>query len=58
MHYVDEGSGTPVLMLHGNPTWSYLYRHVIGTCRCHLEGREAYRVRPLSFEALFSSHFL
>jgi haloalkane dehalogenase len=37
MHYVDEGSGTPVLMLHGNPTWSYLYRHVIrelaGTCR-------------------------
>lgn len=38
IHYVDEGSGTPVLMLHGNPTWSYLYRHVIkelvGTCRC------------------------
>ena len=38
MHYVDEGSGTPVLMLHGNPTWSYLYRHVIkelaGMCRC------------------------
>jgi len=38
MHYVDEGSGTPVLMLHGNSTWSYLYRHVIkelaGTCRC------------------------
>jgi len=37
LHYVDEGSGTPVLMLHGNPTWSYLYRHVIkelnGACR-------------------------
>lgn len=29
MHYVDEGAGTPVLLLHGNPTWSYLYRHVI-----------------------------
>lgn len=29
LHYVDEGSGTPVLMLHGNPTWSYLYRHII-----------------------------
>ncbi len=29
MHYVDEGDGPPVLMLHGNPTWSFLYRHLI-----------------------------
>ena len=29
MHYVDHGSGTPVLLLHGNPTWSFLYRDVI-----------------------------
>jgi haloalkane dehalogenase len=29
MHYVDEGEGEPVLLLHGEPTWSYLYRHVI-----------------------------
>ena len=29
MHYVDSGSGTPVLLLHGNPTWSFLYRDVI-----------------------------
>lgn len=31
MHYVDEGprDGKPVLMLHGEPTWSYLYRHMI-----------------------------
>ncbi|MBD3239881.1 MAG: alpha/beta fold hydrolase, partial [Chitinivibrionales bacterium] len=29
MHYVDEGSGEPVLMLHGNPTWSFLYRQLI-----------------------------
>ncbi len=29
MHYVDEGEGTPILMLHGNPTWSYLYRDFI-----------------------------
>ncbi len=29
MHYVDEGDGAPVLCLHGAPTWSYLYRHVI-----------------------------
>ncbi len=29
MHYVDEGEGDPVLLLHGQPTWSYLYRKVI-----------------------------
>lgn len=29
LHYVDEGSGEVLLMLHGNPTWSYLYRHLI-----------------------------
>ncbi len=30
MHYVDEGIGDPVLLLHGNPTWGFLYRDVIG----------------------------
>ena len=32
MHFVDEGprDAPVVLMLHGNPTWSYLYRHMIG----------------------------
>jgi haloalkane dehalogenase len=29
MHYVDEGDGPPVLLLHGEPTWAYLYRKVI-----------------------------
>ncbi|OUS31128.1 haloalkane dehalogenase [Gammaproteobacteria bacterium 45_16_T64] len=31
MHYIDEGpsDADPVLMLHGEPTWSYLYRHMI-----------------------------
>jgi haloalkane dehalogenase len=29
MHYVDEGEGDPVLLLHGEPTWSYVYRKVI-----------------------------
>ena len=29
IHYVDEGSGEVVLCLHGEPTWSYLYRKVI-----------------------------
>jgi len=31
MHYVDEGpaEAAPVLLLHGEPSWSYLYRHMI-----------------------------
>jgi haloalkane dehalogenase len=29
MHYVDVGEGDPVLLLHGEPTWSFLYRKVI-----------------------------
>ena len=29
MHYVDEGEGHPVVMVHGNPTWSYYYRNLI-----------------------------
>jgi haloalkane dehalogenase len=29
IHYLDEGSGPPLLLLHGNPTWSFLYRDVI-----------------------------
>ena len=28
MHYVGEGSEDPVLLLHGNPTWSYLTRDI------------------------------
>lgn len=29
LHYIDEGSGDPVLFLHGNPTWSYLWRNIV-----------------------------
>jgi haloalkane dehalogenase len=29
LHYVEQGEGAPVLFLHGNPTWSYLWRNVI-----------------------------
>jgi haloalkane dehalogenase len=30
MHYVDEGRGEPIVMLHGNPTWSFYFRELIG----------------------------
>jgi haloalkane dehalogenase len=29
VHYIDEGSGPPLLLLHGNPTWSFLYRNIV-----------------------------
>jgi cis-3-alkyl-4-acyloxetan-2-one decarboxylase len=29
MHYIDEGSGDPIVCLHGEPTWGYLYRQFI-----------------------------
>ena len=38
VHYVEEGSGPPLLLLHGNPAWSFLYREIIkglaGSYRC------------------------
>jgi haloalkane dehalogenase len=33
VHYVDEGEGPPLLLLHGNPTWSFLYRDVVRDLR-------------------------
>jgi len=35
MHYVDEGEGEPILCLHGEPTWGYLYRNFIPTLSQH-----------------------
>ena len=35
MHYADVGEGRPILFLHGNSTWSYMWRNVIP----HLEGK-------------------
>ena len=37
-HYVDEGQGEPLLLLHGNPTWSFMWRKLI------LAFRDRYRV--------------
>ncbi|MDD2465326.1 MAG: alpha/beta fold hydrolase [Desulfobulbus sp.] len=33
--YLDEGQGLPVVMVHGNPSWSYLYRNLV----THLQDR-------------------
>ncbi|MBI2986218.1 MAG: alpha/beta fold hydrolase [Deltaproteobacteria bacterium] len=37
-HYLDEGQGEPIVMVHGNPTWSFYYRHLI------MDLRKQYRV--------------
>lgn len=38
LHYLDEGSGEPVVAVHGNPTWSFYYRDLVR------ELRDDYRV--------------
>ncbi len=39
MHYVDEGDGRPVVMVHGNPTWSFFFRNLLSGLSEH--GRRA-----------------
>jgi haloalkane dehalogenase len=29
LHYIDEGHGRPVVMVHGTPDWSFLWRHLV-----------------------------
>ena len=33
LHYVDQGQGSPLLFVHGNPTWSFYYRDLINQFR-------------------------
>ena len=42
MHYIDEGRGDPLLMVHGNPTWSFLWRHLARELR--------YDYRPIAVD--------
>ena len=38
VHYIDEGEGRPLVLFHGNPDWSFLYRKIVialrGRYRC------------------------
>lgn len=43
VHYIDEGSGPTILFLHGNPTWSFLYRDIV------LGLRDSYRCIALDY---------
>src|SRR3989442_1715498 len=33
VHYIDEGAGPLLLLCHGAPTWSFLYRHIVKDLR-------------------------
>ena len=48
MHYVEAGprDAPPVLLMHGEPTWSYLYRHMIP--RIAAAGLRAWRPRTVN----------
>lgn len=43
IHYIDEGRGPVLLMLHGNPTWSFVWRHLV------LALRERFRCIALDY---------
>lgn len=43
VHYIDEGSGPTILFLHGNPTWSFLYRNIV------LDLRDSFRCVALDY---------
>lgn len=34
MHFIDEGEGEPIVFVHGNPTWSFEFRHLVEALRC------------------------
>lgn len=43
IHYIDEGTGPTILFLHGNPTWSFLYRNIV------LDLRDSFRCIALDY---------
>ncbi len=45
-HYVDEGTGPAVLLVHGTPTWSYEWRHVIAALHQEARDPRAHETRP------------
>ena len=62
MHYVDEGSGEPILFVHGTPTWSFEYRHLIRalapTYRCVAPDHLGFGLseRPIEFSYTPEAH--
>jgi haloalkane dehalogenase len=62
MRYVDEGEGTPLVMVHGNPSWSFEFRAIIKhfskTNRCIAPDHIGFGLsdKPLNWDYLPSQH--
>jgi len=62
IHYIDEGEGRPILLMHGNPDWSFLYRKMIPVLtphfRCIAMDYPGFglSVHPADYEYLPSEH--
>ena len=64
MHYIDEGDGPVILFVHGTPTWSFLYRKIIGELnkgyRCIAIDHMGFGLseKPLNFQGRPQDHSL
>ena len=49
LHYLDEGQGEPVVMVHGNPTWSFYFRQLVEALSPSLPDHRPrpHRLRPV-----------
>ncbi|MEZ4518702.1 MAG: hypothetical protein R3C44_18430 [Chloroflexota bacterium] len=62
MSYVDEGEGEPIVMVHGNPSWSFEYRalikHFSATHRCIAHDHIGFGLsdKPLDWDYLPRRH--
>ena len=62
LHYIDEGEGRPLLLMHGNPDWSFLYRKMIPLLTPHFRTISidypgfGLSPHPVGYDYLPSSH--
>jgi haloalkane dehalogenase len=62
MHYIDEGEGDPIVMIHGNPGWSFEFRKIVKemskTNRCIAIDHIGFGLsdKPFDFDYLPASH--
>lgn len=62
MHYVDEGTNDPIVMVHGNPGWSFEFRNIVkelsGTYRCIAPDHIGFGLsdKPFDWDYLPKSH--
>ena len=62
MHYIDEGEGDPIVMVHGNPGWSFEFRNVVKqlskTNRCIVPDHIGFGLsdKPLGWNYLPKNH--